>query len=75
MISQRPGVSASVGSSTNPTYLSAHASAVAQPGVVRSRFVDRYGTETPGLLPGVIYGLQFLARDAAGSERVIMEKN
>jgi len=74
LISQRSGVSAGVGSSTNPTYLTAHATAVNQTGVIRSRFVDRYGGETPGLLPGVIYGVQFLAQKPGGGEAVIMEK-
>lgn len=74
LISQQSGVSAGVGSMTNQTYLSAHAAAVPQSGNIRSRFVDRYGGETPGMLPGVIYGVQFLAVDKNGKEKVIMEK-
>jgi hypothetical protein len=74
IISQKSGVSAGVGSQINQTYLTAHNNAVPQPGVIRSRFVDKFGGETPGLLPGVIYAVQFLARSNNGTEQIIMEK-
>jgi len=35
---------------------------------------DRYGGETPGLLQGVVYGIQFVAVDKNGKEKIIMEK-
>ncbi|AXY75526.1 hypothetical protein D3H65_16750 [Paraflavitalea soli] len=72
LISQLNRVSAGVGSETNPIYKAAHSAATEQSGEIRSRYLDRMGFPTPGMLPGVIQGAEFYAVDAQGRERPIM---
>jgi len=72
LISQKSYKSSGPGSDTNPTCLAAHGAATPQSGEIRSRFLDKMGGPTPGMLPGVIYAVQFYVIDSKGKEVEIM---